>query len=165
MKRIIALLLCLLCTVSLFACGAGSNDETSNENNSQQTANVNLTEIKDSIITKLAIDGAMDMDTSMLLNLYGIDEADVKESACFATMDGVFPDEIVMVRATDSNASARIAEKLQTRLEAVLVQSKNYDAQNYEIAQKCKVITKGDIVALFISANHETMQGIFNNAF
>lgn len=172
MKKIICALLILLCAMSLFACTDSDNGKTGDNSvtvidtqTDVKTDNVNLTDIKNRIIDECGIEGAMDIDTYMLLNLYGIEEADVADSACFTTMEGVFPDEIIMIKAKDSDASKRITEKLGNRLEAVLAQSKNYDAENYEIAQKCEVITKGDIVALFVSAKHEQMQEIFSSEF
>lgn len=174
MKRIISILLCVMCLTLLVACGAdskGDNTSTQLQNQQQNVSadtagdSVDLNAIKYQIISDLSMEGTMDMDTAMLNSLYGIEEADVKDSACFATMEGVFPDEIIMVRAADSDAAGRIEEKLQTRLAAVLAQSKNYDAENYEIAQKCKVTVNGDVVALFVSSQHEAMQVIFDSAF
>lgn len=158
MKRIVCLMLAVFCLMGLCACGDKSS---SDEGSGTARENINITEIKDTIISEIGIEGAYDMDTAMLLNMYGIEEADVEECASFTTMDGVFPDEIIMVKATDKDAADRVEEKLETRLEAVLTQSQNYDAENYAIAQKCKVIREGEVVALFISANHETMQEIF----
>lgn len=158
MKRIICLMLLVLCLLGLCACGGNKDEDTK----TTARENINITEIKDTIIAEIGIEGAYDMDTAMLLNMYGIEEADVLECASFTTMDGVFPDEIIMVKATDNAAADRVEDKLTVRLEAVLTQSQNYDAENYAIAQKCKVIREGQVVALFISADHETMQEIFN---
>lgn len=157
MKRFFALLLAVLMIVSLTACGNSSDESES----ASVRDNIDIKGIKDTIISELSIEGAYDMDEAMLLNMYGIEEAWVEECACFTTMDGVFPDEIIMVKAADKDAADKVQEKLNTRLEAVLTQSQNYDAENYAIAQKCKVIREGQVVALFISANHETMQEIF----
>ncbi|MBR2724479.1 MAG: DUF4358 domain-containing protein [Ruminococcus sp.] len=167
MKKIIAALLILVCFMCLFACTdkEEANNTTNQALKPADTENVNLAEIKESIIADCAVEGAMDIDAYMLLNLYGIEEADVKENASFTTMDGVFPDEIIMIKASSEDAVERIIAKLENRLEAVLEQSKNYDAENFAIAQKCKVLTKGDVVALFVSAQHEQMQEIFLSAF
>ncbi len=164
MKRIISVLLILMCFMCLFACG-DKGEENTQTTEFVEIASVNLADIKDSIIEECEMDSAMDIDVNMLLNLYGIEAQDVSESACFTTMDGVFPDEIIMIKASSSDALGRISEKLNARLESVLAQSKNYDAENYAIAQKCKVITKGDVIALFVSAKHEQMQEIFFSAF
>lgn len=156
MKKIIALLLSLICLMGLFGCA-----EDKEEGNTY--ADVNIEAIKTQIIDELGVEGTMDMGVDMLTS-YGIEEKDIKESACFITMDGVFPDEIIMIKATDSDAAERVAEKLETRLKAVLEQSKNYDAENYSVAQKCKVTVKGHLVTLFISAQNEGMQEIFESA-
>ena len=104
----------------------------------------------------------MDLAPARLLALYGIEEADIKESACFVTMDGIFPDEIVMIKAADTDAADRIEEKLNTRLDEIKVQSQSYDPENYAIAQECKVFREGNVVALFVSAKHADMEAIFN---
>ena len=154
MKKVLVAIMILVCCMSLFACTDNTADNTVKKN-------ISLAQIKDRIIDECAIEDAMDLDAYMLLNLYGIEEADVAESACFSTLGAVFPDEIIMIKAKDKDALNRISEKLENRLDAVLAQSKNYDAENYEIAQKCKLITKDEYIALFISPKHEQMQEIY----
>lgn len=154
MKRIIAVVLALVCALSLFACGGGADAQPKD-----------VVAIKDKIIADLAIEGAIEVqDKEMLLNTYGIAVDDIESFACFSTMTGAFPDEVIMVNAVDEDAAARVESMLNTHLVQVLVQSKNYDAENYKLAQECKVITSGTTVALFISANHAQMEEIFNAA-
>lgn len=152
MKRVLSVLLILILALSLTACG----EDTSKA--------IDIAAVKEQIITDLAIEGAMDVESSRLLNLYGIEEKDITASACFVTMDGVFPDEIIMVNATDAEAVERIEEKLNARLDEVKVQSQSYDPENYAIAQECEVITEGLTVALFLSPDHAAMEDIFNSA-
>ena len=78
-------------------------------------------------------------------------------------MGGTFPDEILMIEAVDSDAAKRIEEQLQSRLEQVMAQSKNYDAENYALLQKCAVKKTGNYVTLFISAKYAELQKIFDN--
>ncbi len=153
MKRIISLFLIVLTLASFTACVSGNSEST-----------VDIAKVKDSIISELSMDGAMDLGTDRLLDLYGIESDDVDSSACFVTMDGVFPDEIIMVNAKSVDAVSRIKEKLQNRLDEVKVQSQSYDPENYAMAQECKVITQGMTVALFLSPDHEAMESIFENA-
>ncbi len=155
MKKILCTLAAILCMLSLFACGAG---------NAADTKDVDIALVKENIITELKIEGAMDVPAERLLALYGIDAADIAESACYVTMDGVFPDEIVMIKATDSDAAKRVEEKLEARLNEIKVQSQSYDPENYAIAQECAVLTQGNTVALFMSPNHAQMEEIFKTA-
>lgn len=153
MKRVISVFLIVLMIASLTACAGDSQDYT-----------VDIANVKESIISELGIDGAMDLGTDRLLDLYGIEAEDVDSSACFVTMDGVFPDEIIMVNAKSKEAMSRIEEKLRSRLDEVKVQSQSYDPENYAMAQECKVMTKGMTVALFLSPDHEAMEEMFESA-
>ncbi len=150
MKKIISILFAVFMMLSLFACGG----ETAKE--------IDIKAVKEQIISDLSIDGALDLAPERLLALYGIEEADIFESACFITMGGVFPDEIVMIKATSSDSADRIEAKLSTRLDEIKVQSQSYDPENYAIAQECKVLREGNTVALFMSAKHADMEAIFN---
>ena len=149
MKKVLCMILALVLLVSLAACGA-------------EPATKDIAAIKEQIVTELAIEGAMDIPTERLLDLYGIDPASVKTSACFVTMGGAFPDEIIMVEAADSAAAKEIAKKLETRLADVSNQAQNYDAESYAQFQKCKVQSSGVYVALFISAKATEMQKLFS---
>lgn len=150
MKKLILVLSVLLIICTLASCGADT------------AKNVDLAKVKEQMVSDLSITGAMDVKTDRLLDLYGIAEEDVKQSACFVTMDGIFPDEIIMVESAGAAAATRVSEKLENRLAEVKNQSKSYDAENYALAQKCKVSKNGNYVALFISAKHEEMQKIYD---
>ena len=149
MKKIICLLLALMLVLS--GCGA-------------EPVTKDITAIKDNILSQLQITDAMDLPAERLLDLYGIETAQIKTSACFITMGGAFPDEIVMVEATDAAAAKAVAEKLNARLADVKNQAQNYDAESYALLEKCKVTTTGTYVTLFISAKSEAMQSIFDKA-
>lgn len=151
MKRIVCAVLALMMILALTACSESGSDNTA----------VDIAAVKEQIINDLKIDGAMEVSSSRLLDLYGIEEAWIADSQCFVTMDGVFPDEIIMVRATDKSAVTQIEEKLTARLNEVKVQSQSYDPENYAIAQECKVITDDTVVALFLSPDHAVMEKIF----
>ena len=150
MKRLVCAVLLIVMMLSLVACGSGAPRE------------IDIKSVKEQIISELSIEGALDLASDRLLALYGIEEAEVLESACFVTMGGVFPDEIVMIKAVDEDAADRIESKLNTRLDEIKVQSQSYDPENYAIAQQCKVLREGTVVALFMSAKYADMEAIFN---
>ena len=153
MKKIAALILALITVFTLAACSGGG-----------EAKDIDIAAVKDKIVTDLAIDGAMDVDSSRLLDLYGIEAADIEQSACFITMDGVFPDEIIMIKATSADAAKKVADKLNNRIEEVKVQSESYDPENAALAKECKVIENGNYVAMFLSAKHADMEKIFEDA-
>lgn len=179
MKKLICIFISAMMLLCLCAC-SGDNENTTNapestsENTSESTSEntsentnetgieeIDLSDIKEKIIDELKIEGAMDIATDRLSDLYGIDSSDVEESSCFITSNGSFPEEVIMIKAKDSDAQKRIADLLETRIDDVKVQSESYDPENYAIAQKCKVITNGNYLVMFISALHEQMEKIF----
>lgn len=159
-KRFSALLLAFVMIFALAACSDNTGDGNSDGNS--DTAVVDIETVKETIISELSITDARSLDSSRLLDLYGIKEEDVTASACFVTMNAIFPDEVIMVNAVNKDKAQEIVELLQTHLDAVKVQSQSYDAENYAIAQKCEVMTEGLTVALFLSPDQEAMVEIFN---
>ncbi len=150
MKRIVILALALVLALSLAACGAPKT--------------MDIAAVKTQIMEQVKPVDPLDLPGERLGELYGIAAEDVKASACFITMSGAFPDEVVIVEATDAAAADRIEGKLQQRLEDVTNQAQNYDAESFALLQKCKVQRIGNYLALFISAENAAMQEIFNQA-
>lgn len=173
--KLIALLLSALCLLPLSACdtedgatndqdGASATTTAGKDEASKGPIAVDLTALKAQIFADLSVTDAVDVETDMLLDLYGIAAADVAESVGYMTMDGVFPDEVILVKAVDADAAQRIADALTRRLEEVKLQSKDYDPENYELAQSCSVQTTDLYVTLFLSPHHERMTELFNDA-
>ena len=152
MKKLVAIISLIMILCMLSACG------------SEEAKVIDIAKVKSDIVSQLSIADPMDVKADRLMDLYGIEAKDVKTAACFVTMDGVFPDEIIMVEAVDASAASRVAEKLESRLAEIKNQSASYDAENYALAQKCKVTKVSNYVTLFVSAKHEDMQKIFDSA-
>ena len=102
MKRIIAGLLILILVFSMTACAGDS-------------VQVDITQVKNTILTELQVIDPLELPTAQLQDLYGISPEMVKTSACFITMGGAFPDEIIMVEAVDAAAAKEIAAKLDAK--------------------------------------------------
>ena len=151
MKKIIILLTVLL-VIIMSGCTADAPD-------------VSLDEIAEEIRETINIEGVIKLTNSDLLSVYGIFDADIEEQASFTAMNGIFPDEVIVIKATDDSALERIKAKLDTRLSEVMNQSKSYDAEGYAIAQKCAVNIHGLYIALFVSRAHEQMTEIYNSHF
>lgn len=173
--KLIALLMATLCILPLGACSSDEPEITNGDGPSATTTvgkgetpkgpvTVDLAALKAQIFTDLSVTDSVDVETDMLLDLYGIAAADVAESVGYMTMDGVFPDEVILVKAVDADAAGRIAEALNRRLEDVKLQSKDYDPENYELAQKCSVQTTDLYVTLFLSPHYDRMTELFNEA-
>lgn len=122
---------------------------------------VNLEAVKNAIITIVGVTDPLDVPTSRLSSLYGIDASLVKQSACFVTIEGAFPDEIVMIEAVNEDAASSIKSLLNNRLAEVKEQSKSYDAENYALAQQCSVDKKDLFVTMFLTPQHANMKVIY----
>lgn len=127
----------------------------------KNSAAVNLEAVKNAIITIVGVADPLDVPTSRLSSLYGIDSSLVKQSACFVTIEGAFPDEIVMIEAVNEEAANSIKALLNNRLAEVKEQSKSYDAENYALAQQCSVDKKGLFVTMFLTPQHANMKVIY----
>ena len=73
---------------------------------------------------------------------------------------GVTMTEIVLIRAKDENSAAEIGEKLNKRLQSKLNQNRNYNPEQAEIIEKCKVETDGLYVTLVISQDADKINAI-----
>lgn len=151
-KGIIACLLAVLLTLS--ACSGGT-----------KIPDVDLTQVRTDLLEAQGIEDPYLLDTDALKSLYGIEAEDVAQSASYVTMDGTFPDEIILVQAVDDKAAERIQSCLKTRLDEVMVQSQTYDPENYAAAQKCTVTVDGTYVALILSPEQETLRSVYGGYF
>lgn len=158
MKKSVGLCLVLICTIAMLcSCGTKANQQQERMpvNDASTVENtdspVDLTVLRQSVIDTLAISDPLLLESSVLLDLYGIGEDMIAQSGCFVTMSGTFPDEVLLIEAINPTAATVIAEKLQVRLDEVMVQSKTYDAENYAAAQECEVTQKNCFVTLILS--------------
>ena len=122
---------------------------------------VDLAAVRTAIVDQLGLTDPLNLDADALNNLYGIDPSLVAQSASFTVAAGTFPDEVIMVEAVSDEAVASIQEKLQSRLDEVLVQSQSYDAENYKAAQSCQVRVNGRFVSLILSPKQADIAAIY----
>lgn len=190
MKRfasLAALLMTLVLALSLAACGDKNTADDSNQTTDQPattqpaddgnaaqtngdaasdtTGSVDLAALRDQIIADCGYTDTLPIETAMLENTYGITADQVKSSASFnATVGTAFPDEIVMVEATDAAAAQDVASKLTNRLSAIADQAASYDPDSEALAKKCEVVTSGNYVGMFFSSHYDEMVSAFQNA-
>ena len=177
MKRfttLVAVLLTLVMALSLAACGgsedpapAGNPDDTKTEQSGTQepAAAVDLTALREKMVTDFALTDVLPVETDALETIYGITADQVKSSAsCNAASGAAFPQEIVMIEAVDETAAAAVAEKLENRLSAIAEQAASYDPDILALAEKCKVVTDGVYVGMFFSSHYDDMVAAFQAA-
>lgn len=181
MKRfasLTALLLTLVLVLSLAACGdkntaddnqPGTTQPADNgdaaQTNGATTGSVDLAALRDQLIADCGYTDTLPLETAMLESTYGITADQVTSSASFnATVGTAFPDEIVMVEATDAAAAQDVASKLTNRLSAIADQAASYDPDSEALAKKCEVVTSGNYVGMFFSSHYDEMVSAFQNA-
>lgn len=163
MKKFLSVILVLTLVLGLTACTEKTPEEKpSDKTPSEITIDINV--VKNTIIEKAELTDPLELGAEQLCELYDIDVNDVTEAVCVTTLDGTFPDEVIIIKAANGEAKSRITEKLSSHLDDVKVQSQNYDAENYALAQECKIIEKGNFIALFISAKHAQMEKILEES-
>lgn len=124
---------------------------------------VDLNAVKNAIVSGAGVVDPLDVPTARLESLYGINTSLVKQAASFVTIEGAFPDEIVMIEAVSEEAAEMIQVLLGIRLSEVKEQSKSYDPENYALAQQCTVGKKGAFVSMFLAPQHAKMKAIFDS--
>lgn len=164
MKKILSLFLVLTVVFAFSSCEQKPEDAGTTETPSPKETVIDINAVKDKIIAEAELTDPLEIKAEALCELYSIDEADVSEAVCVTTMNGTFPDEVIIIKAASEEAKKRISDILTSHLEDVKVQSQNYDAENYALAQECKVIGEGNYLALFVSAKHAQMEKIFNES-
>lgn len=153
MKKFLSVILVLTVIFAFASCAEKTPEIT-----------MDINSVKNTIIEKAELKEPLEIDKENFCERYALDAADVSEVVCVTTLNGTFPDEIVIVKAANDEAKLRITESFSSHLDEVKVQSQNYDAENYALAQECKIIEKGNYLALFISAKHAQMEKIFEES-
>ena len=151
MKKLISVIaLVTVCALLFCACGAEAKP---------------LGEIFGEMKTTYSITDMVEFsDVSDLNRFYGIAAEDVKDFAGGINNSGVDQEEIVMVLAANADAADRISEALVNRLKSKQNETKNYNPEQYAIAEKATVDSYDNDVSMFISVNADAMKGDFNSA-
>lgn len=124
-------------------------------------AELPLDTVRNDILHTIGSENATLINSRTLYTFYGITAEDCVEMAGFQKMQGIFPDECVMIRAADRDAAERVENAFRQRLDQVLAQSRDYDPEGYAMAKECRVMTDGLYVRFFLSSQQETMEEIY----
>lgn len=170
MKRILAVIFVL----SLIFVFASCNSETETDNTTAtdndttafvEVSSVSVQDIMNEIENKGYLpENPVKLTKNDLLDYYGIEPSDVKDCAVVQNPSG-YQDEIIIIEAVDENAKATVKGILEDQINYKRDQMMNYDAEMFDILSDCHVITNGNYVALFISAEREAIGTIFNSYF
>ena len=144
MKKLLAALLAMMMLLSLTACGGTVEPKAAS------TADTPLKELVTGVIG--STDGLVSMPKTDLEDVIGIDPADFRE-AVYLQDDGMGGREVLVLRANDKDAAARIAAQLEGYLEQRRKETRNYLPEAYKLLENAKVETKNLTVALLSGEN------------
>ena len=139
MKKTALLIMGMLLLLCLTACGQSAPKAAS-------TADVPLKDLVSTVIGNT--DGLVSMPRTDLEDVIGISPDDFKE-AVYLQDDGMGGREVLVLRASDKDAAARIAAQLENYLEQRRKETRNYLPEAYKLLEAAKVETKNLTVALF----------------
>ena len=151
-KKWLGLFFAMALSLTLFACGEASG----------KTADLNA--VMTQIESQVALGDMVEYSTADLQNAFGIEAADVKQSAVKVAADGLKADEVILIEAVDDAAASRIEQKLQAHYEAKGKENITYNPEQYAIIQKCSVKRNGNIVTLFLSTEADKMDAALASA-
>ena len=152
MKKLICVLLCMLC---LAGCGAVEEKK--------ETAPLDVS----ALYTQLEAAGVPEMlalDAKMQLDLYGIRAEDVKQAKVAVASDGLRADEIWLVETLDAEKAESIKELAEGRIRQKDRESITYSPEQNAIVKKAVVAAEGNFVYLICSPNVDAMVAAVNAA-
>lgn len=176
MKCFLTLLMALTMMLTMAACGgddtpeaadpSGESSQTETQDPATEPADgVDLEALKAQMLSDAGITDYIDVPAEKAVSTYGLDAAKVVSAAAFNAMTGgAFPEEVVMVQATDEAAAADVAAKLESKLDSIAQQAASYDPDSLELAENCDVVTSGVYVGLFFSQHYDAMVSAFQSA-
>ena len=148
MKKFVSILLLVALVLTLAACGGKK----------EPAAAVNLGDV----LAKFSLgEEMMALGESDLLDLYGINAADVKQFAGAVNTSGIKCDEIVLIEAVDADAASRVKTALDTRYQAKLNEMENYLPDEYAIVKECQVTSSGNFVAMIVGPTAAELTKIY----
>ena len=187
MKRILSVTAALLLLMlALAGCGGGAEEaaepETAEVTETEATESAEPAEAEEAaetaaeatatglsvlanrMINDAGITDAIPVSADALAAVYGLDASQIADAAGYnASASGAFPQEIILVKAVDSDAAAAVAQAFTDRLSNIASQAESYDPDSLALAQKCQVVTNGDYVGLFFSDHYDQLVELFQN--
>lgn len=153
-KILLAITSLLMCACLLTACGTA--EKTLND--------TPLSEAMDKINAEV-FGGGENMrviDSLDKLELYyGIDPADVEEFAAEVSKNSATEiDEVILIKAVDTDAAKRIAEKLELRLQSQKDLCASYSPELLAIAEKSSVSHAGCFAGLIITEKYDEAMAV-----
>lgn len=162
MKKLIALMLVLLLAVSMAACGSGGENDKPEQ---AKEATLDLTALSGTMLEKMGA-ASPELNENMVLNMYGLSSEDCSEMKVFSDYDATKCNELWLIKANDEAALENVKKLAQNRVDALLTQSNNYNADVYAASQAARIETRGLYLMLVVTTAGDADQvaDLFLNA-
>lgn len=149
MKKLAVFAVSVMMALVLTACSVESDKMALSDVYNDIKTQVNLSEMNQ-------LESAESLD-----RYYGISAESVDDFAGGINNSGVEQEEIVLIKAKDKASAEVIKTALDNRYNAKLNENKNYNPQQAEMIEKCKVEQNGLYVSMIVSENAEKITEIF----
>ncbi len=150
-------------TAALMACvmltGCGGNNSTSDSSVSSvssETEGKSIAEKTAQVLEEIEFPEMVEVSESNLTAFYGIDTADVTEFSAYLNGAGAYPDQFGIFIAVDSDAAARIEERLGEYIEKQKGIFADYTPAEMYKFDDCFVTVNNNNVSFAISADNFT---------
>ena len=153
MKKIIALLLAAMLLLS----GCGGTEET------KKSINVDVNALY-AELEGLGLPAMVDVNPDMMLSLYGIEAADVKQAKVAISDDGLRADEVWLLEAVSADAAKKLEGLVKNRIQQKDDESITYSPEQNAIVKKSYTEVAGNYVFFICSPEVEAMKGAVKTA-
>lgn len=161
---VLALSLSVLCS-----CGGGTEDSSSAEPSATETASLScsVSELKDELFALSAAgkDNMLESGEGAILDNTGISKALYEEGFYASDVGGVSIETLMFFKAVDEASATAIKEMLEAKNAEYVAQSKNYNEDNYEMANNGVVEQVGVYVYMIISPKVSEMTAAISAKF
>ena len=146
MKKLIALLLALCCLFVLSACGEAEKPEESKD--------LDLHALSQQMQEKLGVT-IPELNQNMVLNMYGLSTEECAEMLVYSDYDATRCNEIWLIKAVDEAALEQVKTLAQSRVDSLLDQSRNYNADVFAASEEARIETRGLYLLLVVTTAGE----------
>lgn len=153
MKKIVALLLAAMLVLS--GCGG--------EAASKAPANVDVNALY-AELEGLGLPKMVDVGSDMMLSLYGIDAADVKQAKVAISDDGLRADEVWLIEGVSEAAAEKISGLVKNRIQQKDDESITYSPEQNAIVKKSYTEVAGNYVFFICSPEVAAMKSAVQSA-